>query len=216
MPSLRVAAFNLENFDETKPGERPSLDERIALMRPQIVRLRADICCFQEVHGQERPRQPRALLALQRLLEGTNLEGTNLASAKPQDNDVYDERNIVVATHHTVVRREQLMNNLVDEPLYKRLTALPPDATAKPVGIERPVLHVKVDVGPFVLHVINSFPSGKGPDAGPHASKPQPNRRLPRIRDPQRATPRRVRSIRHRPEVPRIRSCAGRRDFRDR
>lgn len=128
------------------------MDERIALMRPQIIRLGADICCFQEVHGQERPGQPRALLALRRLLEGTNLDGANLASTKPHDNDVYDERNIVVATHHAVVQREQLMNNLVDEPLYKRLTALPPDATAQPIGIERPVLHVKVDVGPFVLH----------------------------------------------------------------
>jgi hypothetical protein len=43
---------------------RPSLDERIALMKPQITRLRADIACFQEVHGQERPGQPRDLLAL--------------------------------------------------------------------------------------------------------------------------------------------------------
>ena len=72
MATLRVATFNLENFDETAAGARPSLDERIALMRPQIIRLRADIACFQEVHGQERPGQPRALLALPRLLEGTN------------------------------------------------------------------------------------------------------------------------------------------------
>jgi len=79
--TVRVATFNLENFDETGAGVRPSLDERIALMRPQIVRLRADIVCFQEVHGQERPGQPRALLALPRLLEGTNLEGANLASS---------------------------------------------------------------------------------------------------------------------------------------
>ena len=54
-------------------------------------------------------------------------------------------------------------NNLVDEPLYKRLTALPPDATAQPIGIERPVLHVKVDVGPFVLHVISVHLKSKIP-----------------------------------------------------
>jgi hypothetical protein len=42
-----------ELLDETGAGERPSLDGRIALMRPQIVRLRADIFCFQEVNGQE-------------------------------------------------------------------------------------------------------------------------------------------------------------------
>jgi len=61
-------------------------------MRPQIVRLRADIVCFQEVNGQERAGQPRALLALQRLLEGTNLAGATLISTKPEGDAVYDER----------------------------------------------------------------------------------------------------------------------------
>jgi hypothetical protein len=55
-------------------------DERIALMRPQIQRLRADIACLQEVHGQERPGQARALLTLQKLLAGTYLDGANLVS----------------------------------------------------------------------------------------------------------------------------------------
>ena len=59
MPQIRVATFNLENFDESAPGESPSLDRRIELMRPQIKRLRADIVCFQEVNGQERAGQPR-------------------------------------------------------------------------------------------------------------------------------------------------------------
>jgi hypothetical protein len=57
MVEVRIATFNLENFDETAPGELPTLADRIALMRPQILRLRADIACFQEVHGQERPGQ---------------------------------------------------------------------------------------------------------------------------------------------------------------
>lgn len=55
MAVVRIATFNLENFDETAAGVRPSLDERIGLMHPQIQRLRADIACFREVHGQERP-----------------------------------------------------------------------------------------------------------------------------------------------------------------
>ena len=70
MAALRIATFKLENLDETKPGERPSLAERIALMRPQIVRLRPDVACFQEVHGQERPGHPRSLIALRELLAG--------------------------------------------------------------------------------------------------------------------------------------------------
>ena len=53
-------------------------------MRPQIVRLRADVACFQEVHGQERPGQPRALLALAELLAGTNLAGAHWSAPNRQ------------------------------------------------------------------------------------------------------------------------------------
>jgi hypothetical protein len=46
MAEFRVSTFNLENFDEAGAGVRPSLAERIALMRPQIVRLRTDLAFF--------------------------------------------------------------------------------------------------------------------------------------------------------------------------
>jgi endonuclease/exonuclease/phosphatase family metal-dependent hydrolase len=163
MATVRVATFNLENFDETPAGARPSLDERIALMRPQIVRLRADVVCFQEVHGQERPGQPRALLALPRLLEGTNLDGATLVSSLDSTGSIANERNLVVATHHSILAQEQLLNDLVAEPRYRRLTAIPPDVDAVPVGIERPILHVTVDAGAAVLHLINVHLKSKIP-----------------------------------------------------
>lgn len=155
MRQLRIATFNLENFDETADGERPSLAERIALMRPQIVRLRADVACFQEVNGQERSDQPRALLALTELLAGTALEGATLVSTRPSGNAVYDERNIVVATHLPVLAHQQIHYDLIAEPLYQRLTADPPDTAPGVVTTERPVLHVELDAGDDqVLHVI--------------------------------------------------------------
>lgn len=49
--SFRTATFNLENLDDV-PGEEPSLQTRISLMRPQLLRVDADILCLQEVHGQ--------------------------------------------------------------------------------------------------------------------------------------------------------------------
>ena len=116
MATVRIATFNLENFDETDPGDRPSLEERIALMRPQIVRLRADIACFQEVHGQERTGQLRALLALRNLLKGTNLDGAELVSTEPSNGGVVDERNLVVATHHRISGHEQTRNKFVAGP----------------------------------------------------------------------------------------------------
>jgi hypothetical protein len=38
---LRIATFNLEKLD--KPGDEPSLQERIPLMRPQLTRLAAHV-----------------------------------------------------------------------------------------------------------------------------------------------------------------------------
>ncbi|MDX3697094.1 hypothetical protein PV726_44110 [Streptomyces europaeiscabiei] len=126
MTQIRIATFNLENFDEPAPNvPHPSLDERIALMKPQITRLRADIACFQEVHGQERPGQPRDLLALKELLVGTNLDGSSLTSTKPANDAVFDVRNLVIATHLPVIKHQQLKNDLVNEPRYQRLTANP-------------------------------------------------------------------------------------------
>jgi endonuclease/exonuclease/phosphatase family metal-dependent hydrolase len=144
--------------------ETPSLADRIALMRPQIIRLRADIACFQEVNGQERPGQPRALLALQELLTGTDLQGGTMVSTKPQDNAVYDQRNLVVVAHLPILGRQQLRNDLVAKPGYQRLTADPPDAAPIEIGVERPILHVQVDLGGGqVLHVINVHLKSKIP-----------------------------------------------------
>ena len=65
---LRIATFNLENFDD-KPGQKPTLQERIAVMRPQLQRINADIFCLQEVNSQEEEGKPRSLLALDALLK---------------------------------------------------------------------------------------------------------------------------------------------------
>ena len=165
MAVVRVATFNIENFDETKPGARPSLAERIRLMRPQIVRLRADIVCFQEVNGQERDGQPRSVLALEQLLQGTNLQGADLVSTRTQEGEVFDERNLVVAvaTPLQVAGHDQIRNQLVQQPLYRRLTGIPPDTTAQPVDIERPILHVRVHTGHGLLHLINVHLKSKIP-----------------------------------------------------
>ena len=164
MAELRIATFNLENFDETAAAERPSLAERIQLMRPQIVRLRADIVCFQEVNGQERPNQPRALLALTELLTTTNLAAAHLASTQTADNEVLDERNLVVATTLPVFAVQQLRNDLVAPLSYRRLTANPPDGAAVTIDIERPILHVQLDLpGGNRLHVVNVHLKSKIP-----------------------------------------------------
>src|SRR5262245_16360674 len=100
--SLRIATWNLEHRDD-KAAEKPSLGERIAVMRPQLVRLRADVLIFQEVNNQEQPGQPRALLALTELLQNTPYQGYQLASTKTQQNMPYDVRNLVVASRFPIL-----------------------------------------------------------------------------------------------------------------
>ena len=76
MARVRLATFNLENLDDV-PGKKPTLAERIRVMRPQLERVNADILCLQEVHGQEQAGPPRRLLALDQLVAGTPLAGFN-------------------------------------------------------------------------------------------------------------------------------------------
>ncbi|MCA2217789.1 endonuclease/exonuclease/phosphatase family protein [Jidongwangia harbinensis] len=162
MAVLRIATFNLENFDEG-----PDLAGRITMMRPQIVRLRADIACFQEVHGQDRPGEPRGLHALRALLAGTGLGAASLVSTKPKDDGVFRERNLVVATGLPVLGRRQLRNELVAAPTYRRLTALPTDPFPVEIGVERPILHVVVEAGGRPLHLINVHLKSKIPTPVP-------------------------------------------------
>ena len=49
---LRIATFNLENLDDT-PGQEPTLNKRIALMRPQLLRFRWD-AMYRGIAPQER------------------------------------------------------------------------------------------------------------------------------------------------------------------
>ncbi|WP_203901487.1 endonuclease/exonuclease/phosphatase family protein [Virgisporangium aliadipatigenens] len=164
MGTVRVATFNVENLDETPPAPAPpTLAERLAVLRPQIVRLRADIVCFQEIHGQERPGQPRGLHALTELLAGTNLEKATLVSTKPDHDAVFNERNLVVATLFPVADVEQIHNDLVAEPVYRRLTANPVDTAPISIGVERPVLHVRLTLPDGPLHIINVHLKSKIP-----------------------------------------------------
>ena len=90
------------------------------------MRLRADIVCFQEVNGQQRAGQPRALLALGELLADTRLAGAEVVSTRDADDAVFDVRNLVVVTALPVTTHQQIRNQLVHAPHYTRLTAKPP------------------------------------------------------------------------------------------
>ncbi|NJA05295.1 endonuclease [Methylococcaceae bacterium WWC4] len=147
---MRIATFNLENFDDD-PNAPEVLAGRIAAMRPQLERLRADVLCLQEVNG-----QPRTLSALDSLLADTAYAAYHRTSTLTAGNLPYDVRNLVILSRWPILDRRQIKHDYTAAPLYQKVTATPPETTAKPVTWERPILYARLDLGSGAeLHVIN-------------------------------------------------------------
>ena len=161
--SLRLATFNVENLDD-KPGELPLLADRIAVMRPQLTRLRADVLCLQEVNGQERTGQPRTLLALEKLIQGTPYETYHVSHTVTTGGEAYDVRNLVVLSRFLITASQQIKNTLAPKPRYRKVTAIPAESDAEDIGWERPILYVTLDLGENrTLHLINVHLKSKIP-----------------------------------------------------
>ena len=141
---LRIATFNLENLDD-QPGQKPTLDERITLMRPKLLRLNADILCLQEVNGQESAGHPRMLLALEKLLADTPYaDYHHLSTLTGGGMQVYDQRNIVILSRFEITKYHEYQHDFALAPRYQKVTAKPPEAEAKAVSWERPVLYAQI------------------------------------------------------------------------
>ena len=161
---LRIATFNLENLDN-KPGRNPTLEDRIAVMRPQLLRINADILCLQEVNGQEEEGQPRRLLALQKLLEGTPYADYEQVSTKTKDGkQVYDERNLVILSRFEIINHQQFKQKCAITPLYRKVTADPQETEAKEIEWERPILHCTIQLPDNkIIEIINLHLKSKLP-----------------------------------------------------
>jgi endonuclease/exonuclease/phosphatase family metal-dependent hydrolase len=160
MSRLRLATFNLENLDD-RPDLEPPLAARIALLRPQLLRLDADILCLQEVNGQETRggghRGPRTLAALDRLLEGTPYAGyARAASMGPGGEGPADRQNLVVLSRRPIEASRQIRHELVPPVAYRPVTALPPATAPLEASFDRPILYAAVGLpGGRRLHILN-------------------------------------------------------------
>jgi exonuclease III len=161
---LRIATLNLENLDN-KPGQKPSLNERIALMRPQLLRINADVLCLQEINGQEESGEPRRLLALDILLQGTPYAGYRKISTLTSDGvQVYDERNLVILSSYEITEHGQYKHEFSPAPYYQKVTAEPQEVEPKEITWERPILHAKMRLGnDKTLNVINLHLKSRNP-----------------------------------------------------
>lgn len=154
--AFRIATFNLESLDEDVDG--PDLDARIAVLRPQLVELRADILCLQEVNGQPGDKHgPRSLRALDRLLETTPYAGFGRTFTRGPDGfAALDVHNLVILSRFPIRRSAQLHHQLVAPPRHRLATARPESDCAAAVTWDRPMLHAEIELAPGrPLHVLN-------------------------------------------------------------
>jgi endonuclease/exonuclease/phosphatase family metal-dependent hydrolase len=172
VPPLRIATANLENLDD-HPEDEPPLTVRLPYLKAGLNRLRADIVCLQEIHGQDLPGGGRELTALDRVLEGTPYERFERASTETADGIPYRQRNLVVLSRFPIRAHQQIKHRFAPPPLYRQVTAQPEQPEAKRVEWERPILHCEIELDPHrVLHVIvvhlkSRMPSpieGQGPE----------------------------------------------------
>lgn len=150
---FRIATFNLESLDDSGPD----LAARIAVLRPQLLRLEADILCLQEVNRQETPGGPRGLHALDRLLAGTPYADFARSHTTGRDGVApLDVHNLVTLSRYPILRSTQLHHQLVAPPRHRFATAEPAADMAGAVAWDRPLLHVAVELAAGrPLHVLN-------------------------------------------------------------
>ncbi len=158
---LRIATFNVENLDDRPDEYSPGIAERAPVLRAAFQRLRADVVCLQEVHGQELPDHTsddpsRQLSALDRVLEGTLYEAFQRVTTLTTDGTPYDVRNLVILSRFPMERIGQYRNDHIPPLRYAPVTSRPPATEAKDLRWERPILHARLTLPDgSALHVLN-------------------------------------------------------------
>ena len=126
-------------------------------MRPQLVRLRADVLCLQEVDSQ-RPGngQPRQLGALDALLDGTPYQHFHRASTLSRSTGALrDKHNLVILSRLPLTDHRQVLHEFVQPPLHRAVAGSDADDAA-PVEWDRPILYAALALdGGATLHVVN-------------------------------------------------------------
>jgi endonuclease/exonuclease/phosphatase family metal-dependent hydrolase len=154
---MRVASFNLENLG--MPGKTGvATSSRLAVLRPQLKRLKADIVCLQEINGETSPTADgRTLASLDRLIEGTPYQDfERVHSVDPIAGRLSDKHNLVVMSRWPIIGKRQIWHDHVSPTSYLPVSASPAADTATEITWDRPVLYCSVELPDgTTLHVFN-------------------------------------------------------------
>jgi hypothetical protein len=130
-------------------------EERIAVMRPQLLRLNADILCLQEVNRQK-DKAVDYLGGLDELLKGTKYSAYDRAFTKNNATGANDEQKLLVLSRHKIEGCTEIKHDYVKAPLYGKMTSLPPEDAAKEITWERPVFYLKIELAAGrILHLVD-------------------------------------------------------------
>jgi endonuclease/exonuclease/phosphatase family metal-dependent hydrolase len=151
---MRVATFNIESLD-VGPKAHVELETRIAVLRPILERLAADVLCLQEVNGQRVSGQKgRQLLALDRLLAGTRYQDYARAIASPGGSGVADVHNLVILSRFPIAGHREVLHDFVPVLGGMRIAK---GADLQEVRFDRPLLLTEIGLpGGLSLSVINA------------------------------------------------------------
>ncbi|MBA5778543.1 endonuclease/exonuclease/phosphatase family protein [Stappia sp. F7233] len=138
---MRIATFNLESFG----GNRLDIDElapRIAVLRPQLLALDADVLCLQEVNAQHSPgRDERIFAALDRLLQDTPYETFHRVASHREGSDrPADRHSMVVVSRLPLDPPRSIWMQRVRPPLFLPRHSEPPAGKPQEVTLDRPIL----------------------------------------------------------------------------
>ncbi len=154
---FRIATFNLESLDD-KPRTAALLDRRIAALRPQLLRLDADVLCLQEISASgKHPHDGRTLAALDRLLLDTPYAAYERAvSAGPQGTGPADIHNLVTLSCWPIAETRQIRHDFVPPLHYVPVTSTEQPAAPVDGRFDRPILYVRVvPPGGRQIHILN-------------------------------------------------------------
>jgi endonuclease/exonuclease/phosphatase family metal-dependent hydrolase len=144
---MRLATFNIESLD-APPRAHVQVSERAEVLRPQLVRLNADILCLQEVNSQRlRGGHTRTLEALEDLLTGTQYASyARAATDGARGGALADIHNLVTLSRFPICSYIELKHTLISPLTYQAVTAIPNENMLRPVFFERPALVVEVEL----------------------------------------------------------------------
>lgn len=143
--SLRIATFNIENLD-CSPSAEAEFEQRLAVLRPLLAELSADVICLQEVDAQRsQPHAARRFLALDRLLANSHYERFHRAtSVRPGTGVPADVHNLAILSRWPIVEQRQLFHDIV-----AKWSWTPPSdggVLSAPIEIcwDRPLLYARI------------------------------------------------------------------------